>query len=104
MTSLVSVVIPTHERPDLLGQAVADCAKLQKFAAELERLPRQRAASYGSIGFHHSLLGEWREAGRWFWRAVSSQPFYPGAYRSLLRSGKALVLRTLHRRRRAAPA
>jgi glycosyltransferase involved in cell wall biosynthesis len=82
----------------------ADHAKLRKFVRELEQYPRQRAAIYGAIGFHHSLLGDWPEARRWFWRAVSSQPFYYGAYRPMLRAGKVLTLRGLHRRRRAAPA
>ncbi|MGH3674663.1 MAG: glycosyltransferase family 2 protein, partial [Mycobacterium sp.] len=87
--------ITDYDRKGVANALAADRAKLRKFERELERYPRQRAAIYGSIGFHHSLLGEWREAQAWFWRGLSSQPLYPGAWRPVLRAVKASLLRRL---------
>ena len=84
--------LTAFDRKGASNALVADRAKLRKFARELEQYPRQRAAIYGSIGFHHSLLGDWSEAWGWFWRGVRSQPLYPGAWRPMLRAVKALLL------------
>jgi len=96
--------ITDYDRRGARAALAADHAKLRKFAPELERDPRQRAAIYGTIGFHHSLLGEWALAGRWFWRGVSTRPLAFSTWRPLLRAGKALLRQRLTGRRRGVAA
>jgi len=95
--------ITDYDRAGTVNALAADHAKLRKFARVLEQYPRQRSAIYGSIGFHHSLLGEWSEAWSWFWRGVRSQPLYPGVWRPLLRAAKTLLLQQRERRLDAGP-
>jgi glycosyltransferase involved in cell wall biosynthesis len=85
--------ITDYDRRGAANALVADYAKLRKFAPELERYPRQRAAIYGTIGFHHSLLDEWAVAGRWFARALATRPLAGTTWRPLLRTAKALLRR-----------
>jgi len=85
--------ITADDEPGVRAAIAAEQAKLDKFAKELERYPRQRAAICGTIAFHHTQLGEWALAGRWFARALATRPLALGSWRPLLRTGKALLRR-----------
>lgn len=60
--------------------------KLRKFPDELEQHPSRKANILAGIGYHHSLLGEWVEAGSYFHRAVRTAPTSAQVYIYLART------------------
>jgi glycosyltransferase involved in cell wall biosynthesis len=49
-------------------------AKLEKFGPELRRHPDQRAAVLSALGWRYGQLGDWRQSGAHFVRALRADP------------------------------
>lgn len=60
--------------------------KLRKFPEALERYPTREANILAGIAYHHSLLGEWSIARRYFQRAIRTAPLSIQVYVYLART------------------